>query len=432
MRGDQIVHRRLHAALLVRDAGERERHLGEAERADQRAIVDVAEMADAEDLAGDLAEAGAERDVVLLQRDLAEAVGVMARRHQDAGQHGRLLGRVLAEHFESPGLDRGAAGAGKALMAGKDVVEPFLVQHGDAFGEAVQHLRRRRVGEEADLVHVEHVVPRPERLGELRRLRRRQRLVAHGVERHAGRHHQSLLRPAHGHVDAPLVVAIVGRGERGDGVDEQQRRMAGRVHRLANVRDRGETAGRGLVVQHADRLDLLVGVLAQMLLDRRRIGAHAPVGLDELGLEAELLRHVLPQRGELAGLHHQHAVAGRERVDQRRFPGAGARRGIGDYRIGGLENGLDAVEALLRELGEFRPAVVDHRGVHRPQHAVGQRGRSRNLQEVASNRTRGVLRHQQVLVGTVFFGNERGWPGPAATGRHEGRKRRSVKGFGDA
>ena len=114
-------------------------------------------------------------------------------------------------------------------------------------------------------------------------------------------------------------------------------------------------------MQHAHRLDLVGLVLAQMRLDRRRVGAGAPVGRDEFRLEAELLRHVLPQRGELAGLDHQHAVAGRERVDQRRFPGAGAGRGIDDDRIGGLEDGLDAFEHALGELGEFRSAVVDDR-----------------------------------------------------------------------
>src|ERR1700685_4145145 len=46
-RGD-VIHRRLHAAFLVWDAGEAERHFGHPEYADQPAVVDVAEMADAE------------------------------------------------------------------------------------------------------------------------------------------------------------------------------------------------------------------------------------------------------------------------------------------------------------------------------------------------------------------------------------------------
>ena len=53
------------------------------------------------------------------------------------------------------------------------------------------------------------------------------------------------------------------------------------------------------------------------------IDAVAPVAGNELGREAELFRHVLPQRGELAGFAHQHAVACRQRVDQRGFPRAG-------------------------------------------------------------------------------------------------------------
>jgi len=39
MGGDEVVHRRLRAALLVRDAGERESHLGAGERAHQHEVV---------------------------------------------------------------------------------------------------------------------------------------------------------------------------------------------------------------------------------------------------------------------------------------------------------------------------------------------------------------------------------------------------------
>ena len=399
VRRNEIIDRRLHAALLVRDAGERQRHLGVGQRAHERAVVEVAEMADAEIFAGVAAEARAIGDVEGLEREIAEGVGVVAVRQHHRRDGRRIVFGLAAHDLEPPGAHRLARRLGQAVVAREHVVEPFLVQHRDAFGEPVQHLRRRRVGKEADLVHVEHVVPGPERLGQLRILRRRQRLVAHRVERHAGRHHQPLLRAADGDVDAPLVVAIVGRGERGDGVDEQQRRVAGGVDRLADLRDGREAAGGGLVVQHADRLDLLVRVLAQMVLDHGRVGAGAPVGLDEFGTQAELLRHDLPQRGELAGLHHQHAVAGRQRVHQRRLPRAGAGRGVDDDGIGGLEDGLDAVETTLGELGEVRPAVIDDRRVHRAQHAVGQRGRARNLEEVAADGTRGVLRHSKSLCG---------------------------------
>src|SRR3984893_18130872 len=47
-----IVHRRLHATCLVRDAGERQPHLGAGQRPDDGEVVGVAEMADAEELSG--------------------------------------------------------------------------------------------------------------------------------------------------------------------------------------------------------------------------------------------------------------------------------------------------------------------------------------------------------------------------------------------
>ena len=40
------------------------------------------------------------------------------------------------------------------------------------------------------------------------------------------RQHQPFLRAANGHIDTPFVVAVVDRCERGDGVDQQQRRVA--------------------------------------------------------------------------------------------------------------------------------------------------------------------------------------------------------------
>src|SRR6266496_4927090 len=51
------------AALLEGDAGEREAHLDAGERARQHEVVEVAEVADPERLALQLAEAGAERHV---------------------------------------------------------------------------------------------------------------------------------------------------------------------------------------------------------------------------------------------------------------------------------------------------------------------------------------------------------------------------------
>src|SRR5690349_23817265 len=53
----EILHRRLRAALLVRHAGDLQPHLHAGERARQREVVEVAEVADAKDLPGELRQA---------------------------------------------------------------------------------------------------------------------------------------------------------------------------------------------------------------------------------------------------------------------------------------------------------------------------------------------------------------------------------------
>ena len=93
----------------------------------------------------------------------------------------------------------------------------------------------------------------------------------------------------------------------------------------------------------------------------RRVDAVAPVAGHELDLQAELVGHRPPQRGELPRLEHQDAVARRKRVDQRRFPGARARGGVDDDRPLGPEDALHPVEDLAAEDGELRTAMVDRR-----------------------------------------------------------------------
>ena len=84
-----------------------------------------------------------------------------------------------------------------------------------------------------------------------------------------------------------------------------------------------------------------------------------------------------PQHGEVAGLEHQHPVAGRQRVDERRLPRAGAGRGIDHDGAGGLKDPLQAVEHLAPEPRERRAAVIDGRlrdGAQNPVRHVGRPG----------------------------------------------------------
>src|SRR5882724_10735022 len=86
----------------------------------------------------------------------------------------------------------------------------------------------------------------------------------------------------------------------------------------------------------------------------------------------------------MAGLDHQHLVARRKRIDDRRFPGAGARGWKNDDRSAGPKDFLAAVEYRLAEFGELRASMVDNRHVHGPEHAIRYRARPGNLQEMAS------------------------------------------------
>ena len=95
-------------------------------------------------------------------------------------------------------------------------------------------------------------------------------------------------------------------------------------------------------------------------------------------------RHVAPQRGELAGLDHQHRVARRQGVDERGFPRAGARAGIHHDRPGGLKHALQARDRFAPERGERRPAMIDGRLRDGAQNPIGHVGRAGNLEKVAS------------------------------------------------
>ena len=77
-------------------------------------------------------------------------------------------------------------------------------------------------------------------------------------------------------------------------------------------------------------------------------------------------------------------VAGRERVDERRFPRAGARARIHDDGAAGLKDALQALDRLTAERGERGSAMIDGRLRDGAQHAVRHVGRTRNLEEVST------------------------------------------------
>src|SRR6516225_5103991 len=96
----------------------------------------------------------------------------------------------------------------------------------------------------------------------------------------------------------------------------------------------------------------------------------------------------------MTGLEHDHPVAGRERVRQRRLPGPSSRRRIDHDRILGLEDSFHPGDDLLPEGPEFGAAMVNRRHRDRPQHPVGDIGRPGNLQKMAAGMHGGGVLHR--------------------------------------
>src|SRR6185437_10138362 len=219
---------------------------------------------------------------------------------------------------------------------------------------------------------------------QLRRLVGGERFLRDRVEAEPRRQHQAFLRAADGDVDAPFVVAIVMDAQRGNGVDQQQRGMLGAIERLADRRHRTDDAGRGLAVNDHDGFDGVALIGGQPALRLGRVDRMAPIARHELDLQPMSLGHDAPQRRELPGLEGEHLVARRQRVEQRGFPGAGARGGKDRHRSGGLEQPAHAGANRLAQLDIVGPTVIDDRVVHRASDAIGNVARSGDVEEMAA------------------------------------------------
>ena len=249
---------------------------------------------------------------------------------------------------------------------------------------AIQQIGRRRVGEGALLVDRDHVVPVPVGPQRRIRLRSRQRLFRDRVEAEARRQHHALLRPGDGDIDAPGIVLVFQRGEAGDGVDHQQRRMVGAVQRLADFERMGDAAGRGLVVDDADGLDLcwrsaasLASIASTSAPRRQSVGRNSTSSLNFSAMPRHSTANwPVSAISTLSPGDSVLTIA----ASQAPVPDDG----IDDDRLPGAENALAARQHGMAEFGEFGTAMIQGRHVHGPQHPVGHVGRSWNLEKMPS------------------------------------------------
>src|SRR5687768_2731519 len=128
----------------------------------------------------------------------------------------------------------------------------------------------------------------------------------------------------------------------------------------------------------------MLPVLREPRLDLSGVSAVTPIAAHERRHKTKPLRHPVPQRCEMSGFAHEYLVAGRKRVHERAFPRARARRREYDDGCPGLENRLESGKHFLTELLKVRPAMVDRGAVDRAQNALGDVGRTWNLQEMTT------------------------------------------------
>ena len=207
---------------------------------------------------------------------------------------------------------------------------------------------------------------------------------AHRGECESGRGHQPLLRPGHRHVHAPVVHPEVGGAERRDDVGHQQGGVAAGVEGAAHRRDVARHRGRGVGLHRQHRLDAMVPIRTQPLLDAARVECASPVAFQLLDLGAEVARELAPGPGEHAGGGHQHEIALVDEVHERGLPGAVAVGGVEEHPALRPEHPGEVGETRIGDGHEVGVDQVDGGAVHRGEHAVGDVGGPGGHQEVAS------------------------------------------------
>ena len=126
----QNVHGGVDAARRDGDAGKPQPHLDSAECADERQVVEIAKMTDAEDSGLERPEAIAEAHVEAREDEAAQRVGAVAFREAHGGQGIRIVGWLGALQLQGAGLtpDGGGGACRRAVpgVAREDIRQSLL------------------------------------------------------------------------------------------------------------------------------------------------------------------------------------------------------------------------------------------------------------------------------------------------------------------
>ena len=354
-----------------------ERHdLERAERAEDLLDRDRAEVAQPEDLAGELALSAGEDHAAPLDLGVeglpVEPVGDVGGRDRARGVAG------IGEQLEPERLESGPRRRGTGLVPGEDrggalvLHQPQalvdLVDDGDGRGE-----RRLALGRGVAMRAEVEVEPRHR--GRLHRAPGPRR---GGDHRQPGSGHPGLLRAGHDDIDAPGIHLERDGAEPRHAVDEDQRVGALLADSRGQVRDGVHDTGRGLVVGQQHGLD--VGQRAQPLANLVGRGGVSPFSVDlgDIGaVDAGDLRESVAERADADA---EDGIAGGQHIDDRRLQPA--RSGGRDHRDVARrpEERRHPGEDPFEHRRELGAAVVDHLATARDADARWQGGRAGDAQ----------------------------------------------------
>ena len=102
------------------------------------------------------------RRVVAIVGRFRHGVAVDAFRNENGRHRVGVPLRLLGAELEAPRVNAGAHARRQAVMAGDDVVEAFAEQKIEGGAQAADQLGRRRIGEVAEVVRLDHVLEREE------------------------------------------------------------------------------------------------------------------------------------------------------------------------------------------------------------------------------------------------------------------------------
>ena len=136
----------------------------------------------------------------------------------------------------------------------------------------------------------------------------------------------------------------------------------------------------------ADRLDLVVAIVAELGFEHLRIDPVPPVGLHHIDVQAQFGGHLNPQRGKLSDLEHHDFVAGRQSIGQCPFPGSGSGGWVNDHLPGGLKNVFHPFQDFESQEPALRASMIDGWPRHGSQHPFGHIGGPGKLYKLTTAR----------------------------------------------